>query len=262
MGIVLAAIDKGASSERVLHHASGLARLFGAQLRVVHVAANASARARDDLRDYCLLHGPYVPEISEADYVVRCGLASDAIKREAHRDDVRMVVLGSHGYGKVARMILGSTSAAVLRDTPAPVLLVPPNDLDIVSFDAQGALTCGPLLAPVDLDAPSERQLRTVSWLSRLARQPWTLMTVARQRLSRERAQQRLSDCTHVTEAKPRALIVRRGNVAREIAHCAEAEGAGLVVMGLRERASDRPGEIAETVLGWNKAFVLAIPAH
>ena len=60
---------------------------------------------------------------------------------------------------------------------------------------------------------------------------------------------------------KPRAMIVRHGHIAEEISRCAIAEGAGLVVMGLRARGRGRPGATAAAVLRTNRAFVLAVPA-
>ena len=49
-----------------------------------------------------------------------------------------------------------------------------------------------------------------------------------------------------------------RKDVAEEISRCASAEGAGLVVMGLRARG--QPGVIASAVLKTHRAFVLAVP--
>jgi hypothetical protein len=59
---------------------------------------------------------------------------------------------------------------------------------------------------------------------------------------------------------RPAAMIVRRGAVAQEIARCAEAEGAGLVVMGLHATPQCRPGSIVSAVMKTGKAFVLAVP--
>lgn len=60
--------------------------------------------------------------------------------------------------------------------------------------------------------------------------------------------------------AAPHAFIVRRGNVPEEIAHCALAEQAGLVVMGLRRTNRGAPGTIASEVLRRQDALVLAVP--
>jgi hypothetical protein len=159
-------------------------------------------------------------------------------------------------------LLLGSSSEAVLRSTPAPVLLVPPRDFDIVNITDRAQLTSGPILAAVDLTEACVHQLSMASRLAELGRQPLLLMTVAPARLSDHEAGVMLRDRGHhLLPVKPRATIVRRGEVAEEISRCASAEGAGLVVMGLRERPRGQPGAIAAAVLKTNRAFVLAVPS-
>ncbi len=141
------------------------------------------------------------------------------------------------------------------------MLLVPPIDLDIVSVGDSTALTCGPVLAAVDLAEDCRHQLETASRLAGLARQPLLLMTVARNGMTDHDAAHQLRERAHgLSPAKPTSLIVRRGDVTDEISRCAVAENAGLVVMGLREDARGRPGVIASAVLKTGRAFVLAVP--
>ena len=40
MAVVVAAVDMGESTERVLRHAAGFARVLSATLRIVHVASD------------------------------------------------------------------------------------------------------------------------------------------------------------------------------------------------------------------------------
>ncbi len=71
-----------------------------------------------------------------------------------------------------------------------------------------------------------------------------------------------LRERAHNSPRKPRATIVRRGSaIAEEISSCARAEGAGLVVMGLRPKGRGQPGAIASAVLASRRAFVLAVPS-
>lgn len=123
------------------------------------------------------------------------------------------------------------------------------------------ALTCGPVLAAIDLDETCLPQLHMASEMARLAAQPLHMVTVARSKISDHDAATELRARAHgLAPVKPRSLIVRRGDVAEEISRCATAEGAGLVVMGLRERPRGRPGIIASAVLKTGRAFVLAVP--
>jgi nucleotide-binding universal stress UspA family protein len=49
------------------------------------------------------------------------------LREQGARDDVRMLVVGSRGYGPVRRALLGSVSAALASSAACPVLVVPPT---------------------------------------------------------------------------------------------------------------------------------------
>lgn len=261
-GSVLAAVDLGPSTARVLYHAAGFARLWNLPLRVLHVSAHPGPQLADEVYAACARSAPYAIDLSEEDVVVRSGLVSDAIHREAERQQARLIVMGSRGHGRVASLFLGSTCEAVLADAPAPVLLVPPIDLEIVDINDRARLTCGPVLAAVDLAQASGSQLRMAADLARLAGQPLLMLTVTPARVDEHESAAKLRErAHHAALLKPRAVIVRQGNVPEEISRCALAENAGLVVMGLRARGTGRPGAVASAVLRTHRAFVLAVPA-
>ena len=259
--LVLCAVDLGPSTARVLYHAVGLSRVLGAGLRILHVSSDDAADLRERVVAECALAAPYEAAIEDDSVIVTTGRVSEAIQREALRNSATLVVAGTRGHGGLARILLGSTSEALLATTRTPVLLVPPTDVDIVSLGDRPALTCGPVLAAVDLAEVCDRQLRMASEFARLASQPLLLMTVARSKLTDHDAAAELRERAHgLAPLKPTMLIVRRGEVAEEISRCAVAEGAGLVVMGLRERPRGRAGVIASAVLKTGRAFVLAVP--
>lgn len=260
MQTVIAAIDLGPSSKRILYHAAGFARLMACELKVLHVSASSlDSHAR--VLDFCRREGPYELDLDEQDITVSAGIVSDVILRESRRRDAALIVVGSRGHGRLATLMLGSTSEAVLRGAEVPVLLVPPVDLDIVNITDRPTLTCGPVLAAIDLSERCSHQLTMADAMAWMARQPLLLMTVAPQRLDDHAAGLLLRQrAAQLNGHKPRALIVRRGNVAEQISQCARAEGSGLVVMGLRAHPRSKPGAIASAVLKTNRAFVLAVP--
>lgn len=260
LGCVLAAIDMGPSSRRVLLHAAGLARLFSTRLKILHVGADASAEQRQHVLDFCALQGPYEVDLGDEDIVLRTGIVSEAIYREATKRKARLVVMGSRGHGKLAMFLLGSTTEAVLRNAPAPILLVPPVDLDIVDLADHVRLSCGPVLAAVDLADANDAQLRFAGELAQLAGQPLLLVTVTGRRLTDHLSNRMLRERAHRAAVMPRATIVRHGDIAEQISRCALAERTGLVVMGLRDKPRKHPGSIASAVLSTNAAFVLAVP--
>lgn len=52
------------------------------------------------------------------------GHASTVILEEVSNENIDLVVMGSHGYGPIARAVLGSVSQRVLRKSTCPVLIV------------------------------------------------------------------------------------------------------------------------------------------
>jgi nucleotide-binding universal stress UspA family protein len=261
--VVLCAVDLGPLTGRVLLHAIGLSKLLGASVRILHVTAGGEDRVRDRVIAECERALPYEAELDPNTIVVATGRVSEAIQREALRCAATLIVAGSRGHGGLARLLLGSTSEALLGTARTPVLLVPPADFDIVSMGDRPVMTCGPIVAPIDLAEPCGDQLQWASRVAGLAAQPLILMTVARSKVSDHDAARELRDRGHgLTPARPTSLVVRRGDVAEEIGRCAAAEGAGLVVMGLRQAPRGRPGVIATAVLKTGRAFVLAVPGR
>lgn len=53
------------------------------------------------------------------------GTAVTTILKQAAKLDVDMIVLGSHGHGKMYQLLLGSVSEGVLHKAECPVLVVP-----------------------------------------------------------------------------------------------------------------------------------------
>jgi nucleotide-binding universal stress UspA family protein len=55
------------------------------------------------------------------------GAIAETILAEADALGVHLIVMGSHGYGTMAELILGGVSKAVLRKAACPVLVIPPG---------------------------------------------------------------------------------------------------------------------------------------
>ena len=60
-----------------------------------------------------------------ATFLVWQGDPSDAILEAAEAEDVDLVVVGSHGRGRLGRLVLGSTSSRVSAESARRVLVVP-----------------------------------------------------------------------------------------------------------------------------------------
>ena len=54
------------------------------------------------------------------------GAIADTVLAEASRLGIDLIVMGSHGYGALAELIVGGVSKVVLKKAPCPVLIIPP----------------------------------------------------------------------------------------------------------------------------------------
>lgn len=130
--------DGGAESEAALEGAIELARAMGARLHVLTVARPPEsgfegkgyqqagreelvAAVTDRMREVLDRALASVPDDIEADGE----LITDTQDMLGHRDGIELMVLGSRGYGPARRVMLGSSSAQLLRDAPCPAIVFP-----------------------------------------------------------------------------------------------------------------------------------------
>lgn len=133
---ILLATDLSTASEGATRQAIDLARDLGANLIVVSVidpavpgAAGGQMQRMDQRRQ--------ARESSAQDVVLRGrragvrvsfmvweGEPGPSIVDAAMSEQVDMVIVGSHGRGSVGRLLIGSVSDFVVRNSPCPVLVV------------------------------------------------------------------------------------------------------------------------------------------
>ena len=256
---ILCAVDASAAAARVVRHAAGVASAFGAPLTVLTVTSGAPAAAEAALREQVRLalpEGASMPELRVVKLAM--GAVVDALLDAVEASD--LIVTGTHSKSGLSRWLLGSTSAALLAETPCPALLVPPGSVDLVAVDGgRAVLRPGAVMVAVDPSEGNDRQVQLAAAFAAHAGAPLVAMTVAGAGVDTAVAQQALEARCDAAGVTPSRVVVRQGVVADEIDHAAVAEGAGLVVMGLQARG-DR-GAVATAVLKAKDALVLAVPA-
>jgi nucleotide-binding universal stress UspA family protein len=137
---IVLATDGSASAEQATKFAVELAREAGAKLLVV-----AAWEASLTVYQYAP-NGP-LPEVEraerhrateaarktsehakeegvEAETVVREGDPVDIVSDTARDADASLIVVGSHGWGALRRLVFGSVSTSLLHHAPCPVLVV------------------------------------------------------------------------------------------------------------------------------------------
>ena len=262
---ILCAIDFSSLAPRVLRHAAGVAGACGGRLTILTVTDLDVRRAESTvialLRDAVPQGAPYAGQPEVKVVRVTMGKPADAVLEHA-RHNFDLIVAGTHSKSGLSRWLLGSTSAAIMAESQCPVLLVPPGRGEIVSLTPEAArLVPGTVLAAIDLAEQNPRQLALAGEMAALAGQPLVLMTVADAGISDAEAEAALrSRGETLGIGAVGRVVVARGSVPEAIDEAAAAAHAGLVVMGLRSRGFEVPGEIASAVLNTKDAVVLAVP--
>ena len=157
---VLVATDFSAPSTAALAYGRELARSFGATLTVVHIVDDIGIRAYG-LDSGVLWTDPAIQRQFEADaltqvnaaisdddrthlaakgVVLVSSAASAAIVSYAHESKTDLIVMGTHGRGGFAHLLMGSVSERVVQSAPCPVLTVRHPEHEFVHADAMVAV--------------------------------------------------------------------------------------------------------------------------
>ena len=145
---IVAAIDFSETSDDALRVASALACSLGSTLHLLHVIPDArqqawsveapgldfSALQQESIADaeHVLATRTLPAETPVANVVRRVisGLpAAREIAQYAATNNADLIVVGTHGYGPVRRLVLGSVADRLVRLAPCPVLMVPHHTL-------------------------------------------------------------------------------------------------------------------------------------
>lgn len=125
---ILVPTDFSRASDAALAHARTLAGDTGATVHRLHVVDNAFlATVLADPRDYETAAYEKLQQRSgesSGDLLVveRSEAPADVITRYARRHNIELIVMGTHGRGRVAHVLLGSVAEKVARTAPCPVL--------------------------------------------------------------------------------------------------------------------------------------------
>jgi len=151
---ILVATDFSEPSDAAYAYGRELALTFGAQLTVLHVVENiltrvgadgfvfASPELQEGIEASGRAHLEAVVKVEDLrrlqvePVVVTSNSPAHAIADYAHRTGVDLIVMGTHGRGAVAHLLLGSVAERVVRTAPCPVLTVRHPQHEFVLPDA------------------------------------------------------------------------------------------------------------------------------
>ena len=157
---ILVATDFSEPSDAALAYGRQLARTFGARLTLFHAAENLASKgygadgfvfidpdlqrqveaaARKNAQ--ALLSDEDRNELSAEAVVVTAVSAASAIREYADQEQIDLIIVGTHGRGGVAHLMMGSVAERVVRTAPCPVLTVRHPEREFLLPDALVALT-------------------------------------------------------------------------------------------------------------------------
>lgn len=151
---IVVATDFGEASGAALAYGRELARTFGATLHVLHVADDVYVRlggdaymavlpelqkdlevaAQKQLDELLVDNDPVPLPVKTA--VLTSSATATAIVQYARDLDIDLIVVGTHGRGAMAHLLMGSVAERVVRSASCPVLTVRHPEHDFVMPDA------------------------------------------------------------------------------------------------------------------------------
>ena len=282
---VLVPTDFSVPSKMAVNYGVALARKFRARLTLMHVlgvqpmlteAAAVDPNVEEELGQEALeqlsdLVAPEDQDDLDLQTVIKIGGVQKAIIDTVKEQQADLVVLGTHGHGRIGRWVLGSTTESVLRKLTIPVLTV--RETHQMNFRR--------ILFATDL---SESCVRALDFVLNLAdafqAKVIAAHTVDKRMISAvdDAVRAELHDITAhqvkeklamiVTEGGRRGIevctTVAEGVVAEEILKSAEKSNADIIVLatapkGAIERALI--GATAERIVREARIPVLSVPA-
>ena len=133
---ILVAIENSAADQTILSHITGLARLTGAELLLVHVADGFVARHFDDLKlreseemrtDRAYLEGlkdDLTAQGLRVEYELAMGDPATELIRAVETRGVDLIAMSTHGHRFVSDIVHGTTADKVRHLVKVPVLLL------------------------------------------------------------------------------------------------------------------------------------------
>jgi nucleotide-binding universal stress UspA family protein len=248
---ILFATDFSEASMKAFPYAASLAKKFGASIFACHIitptslvtAAPQSApyfyeaeyeAATKELDN--ILHSPQLEGI-KTKALVSSGILGDALLDEINKNNIDLIVAGTHGRTGFRRLLLGSAVESVCRVATCPVLTVGPDH-------PPSRITLNSILVPTDL---SEESMRSLPFVLRVASQygaKVTVLHVLPEETATNPDMQKLSEpvlrnMVHIFEPLLAPLktkfVIEAGETVETILKVAHEKSADMIVMGIRD---------------------------
>lgn len=133
---ILVPLENGPADATILKHVTGLAKLLGAEVVLVHVADGWAARNMEQLNlresQEMKEDRAYLERMSEelrhfgveADAVLAAGDPAKEIAATAEREHVDLIAMATHGHSLLGDVVHGTTATALRHVSRVPILMV------------------------------------------------------------------------------------------------------------------------------------------
>jgi nucleotide-binding universal stress UspA family protein len=133
---ILVPLENSPSDQTILSHVTGLAKLIGAEVILLHVADGWAARNMGQLNlkesEEMKEDRAYLERVSkelrkaglEVDAVLAAGDPAKEIAAAAEREKCDLIALATHGHRLLDDVVRGSTATALRHNTRIPILMV------------------------------------------------------------------------------------------------------------------------------------------
>jgi len=254
---ILLPVDFSGRSRGAARYAAALARLFGAEITVLHVVLPPHYEFSVLESGSALLNQLYAARIEQLRKdldeqlaeelsgvktirVLETGDPARKIVEYAHKG-ADLIIMPTHGYGPFRRFILGSVTAKVLHDADCPVM----TGVHLEEAPERPETKFSKVLAAVDLGPQSKKTLEWAAWLATAAGAALTLIHVTpslesragdyvdpdwRARLAAE-AHREISEILEATGAAPE-IVIENGDAPAVICAYAGQLPADVLVIG------------------------------
>jgi universal stress protein A len=169
---ILVPVDFSECSNKALHYAALFGKQFGAEILLLHVvqppvymeggSLTVAAFDENTLRDEA------AKRLSEWQNTVvsgaalrtnvRTGTPHHEIVATAEDTNTDLIILGTHGRGRLARMLIGSTAERVVRHAPCPVMVVREREHDFLRDENASAEETAQSKGGRDGNRPKEKR--------------------------------------------------------------------------------------------------------
>ncbi|HET8637352.1 MAG TPA: universal stress protein [Acidobacteriaceae bacterium] len=256
---ILCPVDFSEFSARAYDYAHSLARHYGATLFVLHVVRAItidptfltttmidqvySQQAADAKAQIAKLAEKQAGEAVQTQVAVQMGLVADSILSFAKDRDADLIIIGTHGRRGLDRVLMGSTTEAILRKAHCPVLAVREPVRSFVRPESpDDPVHIQKLLCCVDFSEHSPRALEYAFSLGQQYNAEVALLHVIEDgKGAPGESEQAMGSMEQLVPDEVRdwasvVPVVRSGRSYEAIIEYASEAGTDLIVMGVRGR--------------------------